>query len=231
MAGEQYLVQASQRARGVFAKTEKDFRRAYVRVWDGVHTVGYLAMELLLPHAKDVPRNLIDGRYIPDSCDPRNLIDGRYIPDSFRHLAQEQCIVLKNCEKAGINHGDLKLCHWMQRPCDSHLVLIDFGLSERKDWSYRKNLHVDQISSQTRQILTASDALPCKSGSSPLLEWLGCDRPGTIGFRPQTAACSPDARHKADVWALAVGLMAGVGVAPRVLKNQRVQFEKSLYDA
>jgi hypothetical protein len=65
---------------------------------------------------------------------------------------------------------------------------------------------------------------------SSLLERFGCDRPGTIGFRPQNAACSPDDRHKADVWALAVGWMAGVGVAPRGSKDQRVQFENTLYE-
>jgi len=213
------LCKPSKELEGYLPKLKKIFgAHAYVRVWDGVHTVGFLAMEILLPYAKDV-------------FDPCNLINGRYIPDSFRHLAQEQCIVLKNCEKAGIHHGDLKLCHWMQRPCDAHLVLIDFGLSERRDWSYRENLPVDQISSQTRQILTASDALPSICGMSPLLKRLGRDRPGTIGFRPQNAACSPDDRHKADVWALAVGWMAGVGVAPRGSKDQREQFENSLYEA
>jgi hypothetical protein len=50
----------------------------------------------------------------------------------------------------------------MQRPGDSHLVLIDFGLSERRDQSYVESLPALEFPTHTCQILTASDSLPTK---------------------------------------------------------------------
>ncbi len=141
---------------GYLPKLKKFFgEHACVRVWDGEYTVGLLAMDILLPHAKEVF----------DSC---HLINHKYTPDSFCHSAQEQCIVtvLNFCEQAGIHHCDLKLCHWMHRPGDSHLVLIDFGLSEGRDWSYLENLPVLEVSSHACQILTALDSPPTKGGVS-----------------------------------------------------------------
>ncbi len=61
------LCKPSKELEGYLPKLKKIFgAHAYVRVWDDVHTVGFLAMEILLPYAKDVfdPCNLINGRYI-----------------------------------------------------------------------------------------------------------------------------------------------------------------------
>ncbi len=68
------------------------------------------------------------------------------------------------------------------------------------------------------------------SASTQKLLRLGRDRPNTPGYRPQNAVCSVEERHHADVWALAVGWLEGVGLVPH-LKSSAELFETELYES
>ena len=191
---------------------------AFIRIFNGYRTIGLLSMESLLPFAETV-------------FNQKRLIDGKHIPDDYRHTAQEQLYVLKVLHENGLSHCDIKSRHWMASGEHSKPVLIDFGLSERASWFYthRSSRH-HRDKPAIGQILLASDSPPERAGASARevhLKRMGKDRPGTPGLRPQSIALDHHARQQADLWALGVGWLEGVGVAPS--PDTCEQFEKRLY--
>lgn len=215
------LAKPPNRLTGHVPKLIKGFgAHAFIRIYDENHTIGLLCMEVLLPFAKTVFKQA-------------SLIDGNSIPDSYRHLAQDQLYLLKCLHESGLNHGDVKNGHWMMSSEHGQVVLVDFGQSERKDWSYTQgSTQQSRYTPSAGRILLASDSLPSTTGASslvPMLKRLGQDRPGTKGFRPQNTARNHDERQKADLWALGVGWLEGVGVAP--CADTSVQFEERLYSS
>ncbi len=192
---------------------------AFVRIWSGSHTVSLLSMELLL----SLPT------YTKGS-----LLEGGSIPDSYRHTALRQCLILGKARAAGISHGDVKNAHFMSRPDDGTVVLVDWGLAERKDFVYtQKTAKAQRSQPAIGRLLHAPASLPTQSGASgsrrSLLR-LGRSRPNTPGYRPEREVKNFDERHQADVWALAVGWLKAVVHVPHS-KNAVNQFEKHLYQA
>jgi serine/threonine protein kinase len=200
---------------------------SFARVYNEHYTVSFLSMELLAEYATSI------------LCKKIFLQHGSTIPDSFRHLALCQCLILEKFREAGISHGDVKNAHFMSRPDDAGVVLVDWGLSERsKNFDYTKKSELLSDSLQPTEpnvakLLYAPAELHNRQGvsaSKPKLLRLGRDRPNTPGFRPQNAVCSFEERHQADVWALAVGWLEGVGLVPH-MKSSAEQFEKDLYES
>jgi serine/threonine protein kinase len=194
---------------------------AFVRIWSGRHTVSLLSMELL-------ESSLIYKK--------ESLLEGRIIPDEFRHRALRQCRILDNARAAGISHGDVKNAHFMCRPHNKSLVLVDWGLAETSGFEYtrisfqangkRGNPHVGKL-------LYAPALPPSRRGASaskPSLLRLGSSRPNTTGYRPESIVSSLDERHQADVWALAVGWLKGVVLFPNS-RGSAEEFENNLYKA
>ena len=199
---------------------------SFARVYNEHYTVSFLSMELLAEYATSI------------LCEKIFLHHDRTIPDSFRHLALCQCLILEKLREAGISHGDVKNVHFMSRPDDAGVVLVDWGLSERSHFDYieKSELPSDSLQpteSKVRKLFYAPAELQARSGlsaSKPKLLRLGRDRPNTPGYRPENAVCSLEERIQADVWALAVGWLEGVGLVPH-LKSSAVQFEKDLYES
>ena len=174
---------------------------SFARVYNEHYTVSFLSMELLLAYATSI------------LCKKTFLHHDSTIPDAFRHLALCQCLILKKARAAGISHGDVKNAHFMSRPDDDGVVLVDWGLSERSKFDYiiKSELHSDFVQPpepNVAKLLYAPAELHNRQGvsaSTQKLLRLGRDRPNTPGYRPQNAVCSVEERHHADVWTLAVG--------------------------
>jgi serine/threonine protein kinase len=191
---------------------------SFARICSSNRTVSFLGMEYLVPHATTILHQ-------------NSLIENGSIPDSFRWLAQYQCLILEKMRAAGIVHGDIKNAHFMMRPKDTHVVLVDWGLSERSGVEYRTETAQCASKPSVGQLLYSSAALPARQGASaspPSLLRLGLPRPGTPGNRPQNTVHSFKERHQADVWALAVGWLEGVGLVP-YSKGSAHTFEEGLY--
>ena len=196
---------------------------SFIRVYSGYHTVSFLSMELLAPCATSI---LCNGTFWQQK---------RIIPDSFRYLALCQCLILDKARAHGISHGDIKNAHFMSRSDadGAGVVLVDWGLSERSEFDYTPTSEPHSVShTPTVARLLYAPAEPqarhCGAACKPKLLRLGRDRPNTPGYRPQNKACSVVDRHQADVWALAVGWLEGVGLVPH-LTGSAEQFEKDLY--
>ena len=192
---------------------------SFTRICSSNTTVSFLSMECLIQHASGILRH-------------QSLIEGS-IPDSYRQLAQYQCLILEKVREAGISHGDIKNHHFMQRPHDDSVVLVDWGLSERREFEYRTERELCGSKPAVGKLLYSSVAFPARQGASavaPSLLRLGLARPGTPGNRPQNAVQTFAERHQADVWALAVGWLEGVGLVPH-LTGCADQFEQDLYVA
>jgi hypothetical protein len=192
---------------------------AFVRIWSGSHTVSLLSMELLMSL----------------SIQPKgSLLEDGSIPDSYRHTALRQCLILDKAMAAGISHGDVKNAHFMCRPDDGTVVLLDWGLAERNDFVYTQTTAKAKRAEPTiGKLLHAPAPLPTQTGASGTrrsLLRLGRSRPNTPGYRPEHEVKNFDERHQADAWALAVGWLKAVVHVPHS-KDSVKQFEKDLYQA
>ena len=192
---------------------------AFVRIWSGSHTVSLLSMELLMSLSIHTKGSLLE--------------DGS-IPDSYRHTALRQCLILDKAMAAGISHGDVKNAHFMCRPGDGTVVLLDWGLAERtKDFVYTVKAKRRRVDAKIGKLLFAPASLQTQGGASAprrSLLRLGQSRPNTKGYRPEREVKDFNEQHQADVWALAVGWLKAVVTVPRTNYSAK-QFENDLYDA
>jgi hypothetical protein len=124
----------------------------------------------------------------------------------------------------------------MSRTDDAGVVLVDWGLSERRNFDYIRNPepHSVSVKPKVAKLLFAPaepQTMQGLSASKPKLLRLGRDRPNTPGYRPPNGVGRFDDRHQADVWALAVGWLEGVGLVTHLHKGSVEQFEKDLYES
>ena len=196
----------------------------YCRVYDGFYTASFFCMELLLPLAVEIfHRN--------------SMLEGGIIPDKYRLTARDQCWALQKMDEGKFSHGDMKNVHCMHRFTgeESEVVFVDLGLGQSSQYTYDKNCPATNCSPPAvGVILFVPSCMPQKPGatyavSKPYLKLIGSDRPGTPDYRPQNEAHGHEERHKADMWGLAVGWLAGVGCKP--IGGNFSAFEESLYKA
>ena len=186
--------------------------------------VAFLGMEFLVEHASTTFRET-------------SLLESsaglQVVPDSFRILAKYQCLIIARLKEAGLSHGDIKNGHFMYRLHDQSVVLVDWGLAQRSEFVYTttKKVRVDSGRIKENCIQHCPPNVPAGKGAAPAkqqLKQLGLARQGTCGYRTEHDAVTSDERHNADLWALAVGWLAGVGLRPST-KEDGKKIEEMLY--
>lgn len=100
---------------------EKEFRIAYSLSHQNiVHTYGIEDVEGL------------------GTCIIQEYIDGEPVSEITREQAIELCDAVEYIHKAGIIHRDIKPDNVLVRKDNGHIVLIDFGLADKADYSVLK---------------------------------------------------------------------------------------------
>ena len=200
-------------------------RTPYCRVTSDSINVAFLCMERLIPYVHEI---FSTSQW------------SAAIPDKFRQIALEQAFVLYQLRENRWIHRDLKNTHWMQRPSESkpQLVLIDYGLSEFTDASYSSLVSKPvRPKGNGRPCCLNHDKLtvvPANVPNGHTYLRMGGSRPGTIGFRPpkcrsNSGISGPD--YAGDLWSLAVGWCAVLGVFPGRTREDCRKFENELYNA